>query len=365
MRNLFKLFMVILLFSCSKNEKPQEQINQCTPQEQINQDILVSAFFGLDNALPSLFCNQLGSLLDGMPINFKYPIEASSLSETDFEVVDKLGNLHVPTCVTLAPANENGEKRTVLLFGEFGTAVTNPPVEVRVVGDLFTTDTLSGESACSEIINLNGITSTNVIPLADGPSLFFAQRINGNLNECNSGIQTIQVAWNGGITPFLSGDTESDLFQYYIGYSDSSGVLIPHVPISIADINDSDNFHQLCFSTSDEIVKVSMMANTVEDPNNDPNLHSEIDVSSCTPLTNIEESLFEKGYKIYPNPFSDEIFVENLLGDEYFIIYDFLGRNITEGKCSGTIKIPETNSGIYYLTILNNTNQTTYKLIKR
>jgi hypothetical protein len=344
------------LFSCDKNEEPQLQIEQ---------DILVSAFFGLDNALPSLLCNQPGSLLDGMPVNFKFPIDASSLSETDFEVLDSLGNIHAPICALLAPANENGENRTVLLLGEFGTAVTNPPVEVRVVGDLFTTDTLSGESACSEIINLNGITTTNVIPLDDGPSLFFAQRIDGNLNECNSGTQTIQVAWNGGITPYISGDTESDLFQYYIGYSDSSGVLIPHVPISVADINDNDNFHQLCFSTSDEIVKISMMANTVEDPNQDPNLYSEIDVSSCTPLTSIEENLFEKGYKIYPNPFSDEIFVENLLGNEYFIIYDFLGRNVIEGKCLGTVKIPETNSGIYYLTILNNTNQTTFKLIKR
>ena len=241
-----------------------------------SQDTLVSAFFGLDNGLPSLLCNQPGSLLDGMPVNFIFPLDASSLSETDFEVVDSLGNIHTPVCAILAPANENGENRTVLLLGEFGTAVTNPPVEVRVVGDLFTTDTFSGESACSEIINLNGITTTNVIPLDDGPSLFFAQRIDGNLNECNSGTQTIQVAWNGGITPFISGDTESDLFQYYIGYSDSSGVLIPHVPISIADINDNDNFHQLCFSTSDEIVRISMMTNTVEDPNQDPNSYSEI-----------------------------------------------------------------------------------------
>ena len=85
------------------------------------------------------------------------------------------------------------ENRTVLLFGEFGTAVTNPPVEVRVVGDLFTTDILSGESACSAIINLNGITTKNVIPLAYGQSLFFAQRIDGNLNECSSGTQTIQL----------------------------------------------------------------------------------------------------------------------------------------------------------------------------
>ena len=330
-----------------------------------SQDTLVSAFFGLDNGLPSLLCNQPGSQLDGMPVNFMFPIDGATLSESDFEVVDSLGNIHIPMCVFLAPANENGENRTVLLLGEFGTAVTNPPVEVRVVGDLFTIDTLSGESVCSAIINLNGITTTNVIPLADGPSLFFAQRIDGNLNECSSGTQTIQVAWNGGITPFISGDTESDLFQYYVGYSDNSGVLIPHVPISIADINDNDNFHQLCFSTSDEIVKITMMANTVEDPNQDPNLYSEIDVSYCTALTSIEENLFEKGYKIYPNPFSDEIFVENLLGDEYFIIYDFLGRNVIEGKCLGTVKIPETNSGIYYLIIINNTNQTTFKLIKR
>jgi hypothetical protein len=330
-----------------------------------SQDTLVSAFFGLDNGLPSLLCNQPGSLLDGMPVNFKFPLDASSLSETDFEVLDSLGNIHIPMCAVLAPANENGENRTVLLLGEFGTAVTNPPVEVRVVDDLFTIGTLLGESACSEIINLNGAYTTNVVPLGDGPSLFFAQKIEDTLNECTLGIQTIQVAWNGGITPYINGDTESDLFQYYIGYSDSSGILIPHVPISIADINDNDNFHQLCFSTSDEIVKISMMANTVEDPNQDPNLYSEIDVSSCTPLTSIEENLFEKGYKIYPNPFSDEIFVENLLGDEYFIIYDFLGRNISEGKCSGTINMPEAKSGMYYLTILNNSNQTTYKLIKR
>ena len=276
MRNLLKLFTVILLFSCKIID---EEIYIDKPQ-----DAIVSAFFGLDNVLPSLFlCNQLGGQLDGMPVNFKFPLDVSSLTETDFEVLDRLGNIRTPMCVSLGPANENGENRTVLLLGEFGTPITNPPVEVRVVGDLFTTDTFSGESACSEIINLKGITTSNVIPLADGPSLFFAQRIDGNLNECNSGSQTIQVAWNGGVTPYISGDTEYDLFEYYVGYSDSSGVLIPHTPISIADIYDNDNFHQLCFSTNDEIIKISMMANTVKDPNHDPNLYSEISFSSCTP----------------------------------------------------------------------------------
>ena len=171
----------------------------------------MSAFFGLDNLLPGLLCNQPGTLLDGMPVNFKFPLDASSLSETDFKVLDSLGNIHTPICVSLAPANENGENRTVLLLGEFGTAVTNPPVEVRVVGDLFTTDTLSGESVCSAIINLNGISTTNIIPLANGPSLFFAQRIDGNLNECISETQTIQVAWNGGKLRGFAGDERSIL----------------------------------------------------------------------------------------------------------------------------------------------------------
>ena len=36
-------------------------------------------------------------------------------------------------CAVLATANENGENRTSFLLGEFGTAVTNPPVEVRIV----------------------------------------------------------------------------------------------------------------------------------------------------------------------------------------------------------------------------------------
>ena len=330
------------------------------------QSPIVSAFFGLDNAMPfqaNFLCpGALG--MDGMPVNFIYPIDVSSLSASDFEVEDSLGNIHIPMCAVLAPANENGENRTVLLIGEFGNAATSPPVEVRVVGDLFTISTLPGETACSEIINLNGVSTTNVVPLADGPSLFFAQKIDGNLNECSSGIQTIQVAWNGGITPHISGDSEADLFQYYIGYSDSSGVLIPHIPISIADINDNDNFHQLCFSTSDEIIKISMMANTVQDPNQDPNQYGEIDVNFCTSLS-IEENLFNGGYKIYPNPFLDEILIKNLIGDEYFIIYDDLGRKIIEGKCFETIKIPFIKPGIYYLTILNNSNQTTNKIIKR
>ena len=108
-----------------------------------SQDTLVSAFLDLIMHYSGLLAGRPGILIDGMPVNFRFPLDSSSLLETDFEVVDSL--IYIPMSAVLAPANENGENRTVLLLGEFGTAVTNPPVEVRVVGDLFTIDTLPEE----------------------------------------------------------------------------------------------------------------------------------------------------------------------------------------------------------------------------
>lgn len=328
---------------------------------------LVSAFFGLDNALP-LQANFLcpgASGMDGMPVNFKFPIDGSSLSATDFEVIDSLGSSHTPLCAVLAPANENGENRTVLLIGEFGNANSSPPVEVRIIEDLFTSNSLPGESACAEVMNLNGLSTTNVVPLSEGPSIFFAQKIEGAISDCGSGTQTIQVAWNGGVTPFISGDTESDLFQYYVGYSDSSGILIPHVPIAIADTLDNDNYHQLCFATSDTIIKISMMAATVEDPNQDPNLYSEIDVSFCEPITAINEDNFNVNYTIYPNPFFGELHIENLQGGEFFVLTNCLGNRIMTGACPEKLEISDFPSGIYYLSIMKNKNRSTYKVMKQ
>ena len=103
MKYIYYFFFSILLICCDISDSDGINIAK-------SKDTLVSAFFGLDNALPSLIlCNQQVGMLDGMPVNFKFPLDASSLSETDFEVLDSLGNIHTPICVSLAPANENGE----------------------------------------------------------------------------------------------------------------------------------------------------------------------------------------------------------------------------------------------------------------
>ena len=99
-----------------------------------------------------------------MPVNFIFPLDASSLSETDFEVLMTLKYKYLYLCFW--PQRRKWRKSNCTLLGEFGAAVSIRPLKLEL--DLFTTDVLSEESACSEIINLNGTTTTNVIPLMMG-----------------------------------------------------------------------------------------------------------------------------------------------------------------------------------------------------
>jgi hypothetical protein len=243
---------------------------------------IVCAFFGLDNDLP-LRANVLvrgAYQKDGMPLNFRDEIDETTLEASDFIVIDSQGTKRRPQGATLRPANEDGENRTVLLIGEFGDDGKNPPVEVRIVGDLLTKKKRSEASAQSEVTNLKGTSTKNVIPLGNGPKMFFAQILEGSLVERPSDTsQVVQVAWEGGITPVDKNVSEEELYQFYTVYVDMNGELIPVAPKSIADVNDNDNFHQLSVDSSFPIVKVSMAANIVKDPNGDPNPTTEIEVS--------------------------------------------------------------------------------------
>lgn len=261
----FSPFLILLLF-LSGLSKGQES----SP--------IQGAFFGLDNDLPrraNLLCKGAKGL-DGMPLNFLYPIADSSLWANDFVVIDKQGNSHVPHCAVLAPADELGENRTVLLIGEFGQSPSNPPVEVRVVGDLWTLPQSEEESAPSKVINLKGQLTNKIIPLSSGPSIFFVQRISGSISECGNEFQCIQVVWSGGVRPFLKKDEEADLVKYYTGYYSVGDSLIAVKPRYIRDIEDNDNFHQLCFEGNKAIEMIRIEPEVVMDPNDDPNPACEI-----------------------------------------------------------------------------------------
>ena len=244
---------------------------------------LLSAFFGLDNDLPFL-ANRLclgASGMDGMPVVLSRTVDEETLQAEDFEVTTREGVKHTPHCVTLRPAQDAGELRTVLLIGEFGNADEDPPKSVHVVGDLLSDGVDGGET-----VNFVG-SNVDVIPLSAGPTLVLAQRIPvENLARDTRGTtcpedvaQVVRVTWTGGVRlPSREdpGDAERQLYQVSVERKDGS--LVERVPVALADLGDGDNNHLLCLDTVDRAVSVSFPAGVFVDPNRDLNPDTNIAV---------------------------------------------------------------------------------------
>ena len=242
---------------------------------------LLSAFFGLDNDLP-FRANALcfgASGKDGMPVVLSHTIAPDTLQPEDFQIVTRSGEVRTPKCITLKPAQDPGELRTVLLIGEFGDAPDDPPTSVQVVGDLFSDGTPS--------VNFNGA-HTDVTPLAAGPSLVLAEGVPESEwarktkgTACPAGIQqVVRVTWNGGVrlpNGDEPGDAERRLYRVMIKRGDGSSDEIN--PVALAELGDGDNNHFLCLDTADPAVAVSFPAGRLVDPNQDLNPDTHIAVS--------------------------------------------------------------------------------------
>lgn len=239
---------------------------------------LLSAFFGLDNGLPllsRLICRGApGS--DGMPVILSTEIDHTTLQAADFRVVTHSGAVGEIRCVTLLPATDAGELRTVLLVGEFGDAEIDPPARVEIVGHLHAIDgTLDYRGA-----------EIDVTPLDDGPSLILAETVDPSIpdqglgqrrtdgSDCpTDGIrQAVRVVWAGGVTLANGdepGDAEAGLYRVAVRSQDGS--LREIAPAALADLGDGDNNHLLCLDTADAPVSVSFPAGILVDPNDDLN----------------------------------------------------------------------------------------------
>ena len=235
----------------------------------------LSAFFGLDNALPAgaNFLCQGASGQDGMPIVLSHTVDANTLQAEDFRIVTRSGSEHTPLCSTLRPASDPGELRTVLLIGEFGDAASDPPATVLIVGDLFS-DRVTGDP-----MNFRG-TETSVTPLEAGPSLVLAEVVpedgwstESRGSACPEGIQqVVRATWAGGIRlpgGDDAGDAERALYRVTVKRPDGSSDEI--VPAALADLGDNDNNHLLCLDTSAPAVSVSFPGGHLVDPNQDLN----------------------------------------------------------------------------------------------
>lgn len=257
------------------------------PEEGQRPEIL-SAFFGLDNGLPRRAENLVRGAtgMDGMPVIFSREIDLSTLQAGDFRVTQASGVTGFVHGVTLAPAAGEGELRTVLLVGEFGNEGEDPPVRVEIVGNIHTID---GRQ------NFLGA-QVEVIPLADGPTIIFAEVVppeqwhigrRGNLRPfAGSGApadgfkQAVRVVWAGGVkleNGKEPGDNERSLYKITVAAPDGS--MRDVSPMAIADLHDSDNNHLLFLDTEDRPVSVSFPAGILIDPNHDLNPETVVPVS--------------------------------------------------------------------------------------
>jgi len=239
---------------------------------------LLSAFFGLDNALPflsRLICWSAPGK-DGMPVIFSTEIDHATMQAGDFRVTTASGKTGEIQCVTLLPATDGGELRTVLLVGEFGDADTDPPVKVEIAGHLRSIDgTMDYRGA-----------QVDVTPLAPGPTLVMAEVADPAAEDLGLGMrrtdgtdcpsegiqQAVRVVWAGGVTlenGDEAGDTERDLYRVTVQSADGSPREI--TPTALADLGDGDNNHLLCLDTADTPISVSFPAGTFVDPNGDLN----------------------------------------------------------------------------------------------
>ncbi len=251
---------------------------------------LISAFFGLDDALPNLFslvaCRGADGM-DGMPVIFSHEVDLATLEPGDFRVTTASGKLGEVVCLTLAPAEDPGELRTALLAGEFGNA-EDPPTTVEMVGDVLSQD---------GTVNFRGA-SVPVTPLENGPSLVWAEVVPqaawdlgreatrlpwGGGNACPRGTaQVVRVAWDGGVTKPGGGHLAAEMGRLYeVTVAGSEGD--PHrvTPMTLADLGDGDNNHLLCLDVFERAVSVRFPAGHLTDPRDDLNDDTEITVTAA------------------------------------------------------------------------------------
>ena len=251
---------------------------------------LLSAFFGLDDDLPTAanlrICGDVGRT-DGMPVIFSHEVDGETLQAADFRVVTTSGKQGAVDCVTLAPALDPGERRTALLLGDFGSAGTDPPATVEIVGNLLSFD---GK------LNFRGATIT-VTPLAPGPALVLAESVpvdQWKLDQpggpwsvgsgCPDGtLQAIRVVWQGGITK-ANGEEVDDVerMQYTVALV-QNGAPFDVVPFAMGDLGDGDNNHLLCLNVDGTPVSISFNAGYVVDPNGDLNPATQVEVQPLPP----------------------------------------------------------------------------------
>ena len=249
---------------------------------------LLSAFFGLDDGLPRIANKGVcegASGKDGMPVVFSHEVDLSSMQAGDFQVVSASGAIGKIICVTLAPADDAGESRTILIVGQYGS-LEDQPVSVEIIGNLLSKD---GQ------VNFRGARSS-VIALEEGPTMEWAEVVPAEMwdlgksatllpwgggSGCPLGTkQVVRVTWAGGITKPGGQDIDDiERAAYRVTMSSRHEGKTELVPFAIGDLGDGDNNHELCLDRAGLPQYVDFPAGLVTDPREDLNPRTRTEVT--------------------------------------------------------------------------------------
>lgn len=128
--------------------------------------------------------------------------------------------------------------------------------------------------------------------LPDGPSLVLASVLTAEERAASTMTEStdscvgdpdnivLRVVWDGGVSlPSGEDITEADLDIYEVTIVDGVGRASSVAPVGFADVNDSDNNHELCLATTSTPIEVSAAPGRLVDPRGDLNPTTAVDVS--------------------------------------------------------------------------------------
>ncbi len=251
------------------------EANGIAPSDEPEPEILSAYLGAVDVRFPRALENASGSPQavgdDGMPLVLSVQIDASTLSPEDFVITTASGATTRPTAVTLAPADEADELRTILLTGPLGSR-NDLPVRVEIVGSVLALDG-------TELQGLSADVTTN----EEGPSLVLALLDPAETDAAGNEIAPgrIQTTWQGGVT---------GRFGTSIGRRELGSIRIidenghAHIPLGFEDVGDNDNHVVLVVPEGVTPVRVEVRARTFYDPTNRPNPETSVEVSGTIDL---------------------------------------------------------------------------------
>lgn len=266
------------------NRHREIKLSNAIPEIDQTRDVkILTVFFGLDNDLGNLsrFLYKNAPGQDGMPVVFSHEIDPSTMDASDFEVVTQNGQTFKVEAITLVPAEEEFELRTILLIGEYGNHPDNPPVELRVVEDL---RTRTG-------VNYKG-QSKEVIPLLEGPILSYAEyfTFDEDYPYVSKGFgcdcpkeqtkMVVKMVWSGGVRALNGKELGEEELDNITVSMVQNGDTIKINPFMLADLSDNDNNIDLCLNSDGTPVKVEVDESVAIDPNDDPNPKTQVKVVS-------------------------------------------------------------------------------------